>query len=279
MTMRKRLSSRFFTTPTASVALFVLGLTGCGNSDSGGGGGQPAAGEGGGAGAGASGASAGSGGSAGTGGSGGGAAGTGGSGGGSAGTGGSGGGSAGTGGTGASGGNGGSAGGGGVGGDGGSGGANVDEEPCPSGAVLDCSGQCGGEVAPLCFEGYCDRAPGNGIFFDSSSLAPEFAPLPVTLRTPARPGLGCVGCGLFGIAVTVPNAIGATEPLRVSVRAPWWVRTTTDVSAQPRGFCDSDGEAGQCTVTYGGTVQVYVLTDDPDAPSRNVVFERLGACP
>ena len=158
-------------------------------------------------------------------------------------------------------------------GNGGSGGTGTDDDPCPEGSVLDCSGQCGASADPLCEKGYCGHDSGGIVL--GSDFIPPYTDFPMTVRTPARPGLD-PDCDCewerFGIQFRVSNPNDST--VRLSVEPPWWIefdyRDYDD-------YCRLGRDRHQCVVVEDA-IYAYVLTSDPDAPARNLTIDWGASC-
>lgn len=144
------------------------------------------------------------------------------------------------------------------------------DDPCPPGGVdFDCSGQC----SPLASECMQVCGPGAvGILIKSRS---DF---PIVLRTPPMPGANATCTDqcqqpntVWGLAVfTTFNNGDAQHGLLVHVQPPYYVLPTSSGD-----FCLGAGPQYQSC--YAGKADVYagvsIVTDDPDAPARNVYIE------
>lgn len=149
------------------------------------------------------------------------------------------------------------------------------DDPCPlagTGIQVNCDLPGG---APACSAGLnpCSAtacgAPGGGIDVYSSAQYPYW------MRTPSHPVAlwECVSlCGagdtIFGMGVHLE---GLNADFRVTVAAPWKI-----VQGTSPGYCMSAAEPSECVVIpEAPNVYVAIVTNDPNAPARNVRIERV----
>lgn len=148
------------------------------------------------------------------------------------------------------------------------------DDPCPaSPAFLDCSSDCGGP-SPDC------SGPGSKATCKPSADTvgvSDAKAFPIVVRTPSKPGVDpacdsvCSGqAPVFGVSVAVAVPIDPVNGLRVTVGAPWRVQFANWVN-----FCLDGSVAGCAVYPTGSMVAIELLTDDPLAPARNAVIERL----
>lgn len=159
-------------------------------------------------------------------------------------------------------------------------GPGLEDEPCPSEPLsMDCSGQCG-VLSPDCALGTCQELWPDLIVDD-----PEL--LPFTFRTPSHPGVdpACEEwCSeptatVYGLGATFyfsPQPVGVV--LRAQVDLPWRIVMTDYLDAQ---YCEPN--AAVCAVGWNSAdISFQIVTDDPNAPARNVTVELVdkpGSCP
>ena len=163
-------------------------------------------------------------------------------------------------------------------GSGGSGGGTQwQDDPCPTKTpIIDCSTSCGGPSAN-CAQATCAHS------FYSPTSKPNF---PYVIRTPSNPGTdpACVKqCGAssttYGIGLGWNLQISTGFGMKVTVPKPWFVRV--EKYLDPNHYCLKGAEA-QCSTVTSSAFDVYVLTNDPDAPAVNVVIEEVpwpASCP
>lgn len=150
--------------------------------------------------------------------------------------------------------------------------AQVQDDPCPTTPVLlNCASDCGGPSPACSSPGVtCSKSP-------TSVSAKEHKAFPWVVRTPSHPGTdpNCAGlCSsgpppAFGVSVDIGVPPDWVYDLRVTVSPPWRVF----LSPFPE-FCLT-GSASGCVVGQGASVSVHLVTDDPNAPARNALIERV----
>jgi hypothetical protein len=144
----------------------------------------------------------------------------------------------------------------------GAGGLNPGDDPCPPNHLTtDCSGQCG-DMPASCTSTTCP----TGVLVSG----PLSAGL-VLARAPSHPGASCT-CTGNGTSIAYSMYIGlsskASSSWHASVLDPWRVSVLSSSCSLP--------DQSNCNTLNSGYVTVW--TDDPDAPSANVVAEP-GPCP
>ncbi len=156
------------------------------------------------------------------------------------------------------------------------------DDPCPAAPIaVNCTDQCGGPTGLCTGSQYANLTCRDDI---SGAFTIHKADLPLILRTPHAPGAEplCQHCGADSAAwqALIQTSIVFTPnvALRVRVGPPWRVRIT-----YPPGVCMAGSTEG-CLVTtaVSGDTQFQILTDDPNAPSRNAYIELVPAtttCP
>jgi hypothetical protein len=155
-----------------------------------------------------------------------------------------------------------------------------ESDPCPEKLAVNCSTSCGGPFE--CDKVRCQELPSHNTptyyLYDER----EF---PVTIRTPERPPqdseCGAI-CGpaapRFAIGLAVDGVV--FWHYRVRVAAPWRI-----VQAErPKSYCPKEGgiDYGSCRAVHKENTLTLIVTDDPDAPARNIVIEKIapdGGCP
>lgn len=171
----------------------------------------------------------------------------------------------------------------------GGGGPGPDDDPCPAQPVeLDCSDQCGGPTA-LCAGATCSLEPFSSVIIEDSSA------YPYVFRTPSHPGVdpaceaACqeqtyfpqtIAPAKYGMIVTVNAPDDQSKVLKVKVGPPWWIEITAESVPY---YCLDWSPVQDCQVDTQATgLTVMILTDDPNAPARNVVLDLVdkpGSCP
>jgi hypothetical protein len=160
----------------------------------------------------------------------------------------------------------------------------ADGDPCPNVAVaVNCSSTCG-TSATACSGVSCGKAP-----LANAVTIRNYSDLPYVIRTPDHPGVdpACeTMCAQPGVTDTVPvYAIRfdvamqwATPGVRLVVGAPWKIDYFVNSSSQVCGGADS---VSGCELLPYEFNPIVVWTDDPNAPSRNIVIEETdaGKCP
>jgi hypothetical protein len=138
-------------------------------------------------------------------------------------------------------------------------------DPCPTQLDVDCSQSCSGPD-PLCATAACAVPPA----FARSPGAPLG---PLTIRTPDHPGTSatCVSsCGVgdtrYGFAITYKDALATG--FRARVGAPWKIFASSN-------YCNIALATSGCLAfgTAQGSATFAIVTDDPNAPARNVVID------
>ena len=159
----------------------------------------------------------------------------------------------------------------------GAGGTQWKDDPCPTKKpIIDCSTGCGGPSAS-CAQAMCTNT------FYSADPKPAF---PYVIRTPSKPGTdpACVkqcgnGSTVYGIGLSWNLPVGGYVGMKVTVPKPWFAKI--DYLNDPNHYCLT-GKESQCAV-YGAVSQnVYVLTNDPNAPAVNALVEEVpwpATCP
>lgn len=156
--------------------------------------------------------------------------------------------------------------------------ASSSSDPCPSVAMaVNCSKTCGGASAN-CAKAECPATD------PVITLALRITnSLPTVVRTPEKPGkfLPCecaipsAGGSLYSLLVALDA--GAGKLVKVTVGTGW--RLASPTSTNP--WCGEPGDNRRCRIVSGNS-GVLITTDDPNAPSRNVLFEAASAgdkCP
>lgn len=158
--------------------------------------------------------------------------------------------------------------------------AGPPDDPCPSQTIgLNCSYSCGGPTKD------CTSPTVEAITCQDPSTSPGdsfpiFYPtqFPFVLRTPSHPGTDprcTAACNppstVFQILIDIhANLLAPATGVKVTVPAPWKVHMVTSdfnmciPASQPN--CGADD--------YGSGSFIEIVTDDPDAPARNVLIER-----
>jgi hypothetical protein len=156
-------------------------------------------------------------------------------------------------------------------------------DPCPlEGIAIDCSNDCGGPT-PNCANTACGvRVPSEDVIEIETT-----ARLPMRLRTPHLHNSGDGNCAYCGHPAFAPSVYGmylqnrTGRPLKVTVGAPWLILTRPLSLSQ--WFCHRAPRLGEVEGCYAGDLsQIVIVTDDPNAPARNVVIEEQTAgvtCP
>ncbi len=153
------------------------------------------------------------------------------------------------------------------------------DDPCPTTPVLlNCASDCSGPSSACSTAGVtCGKNA-------TSVSAKEHKSFPWVVRTPSHPGTdpNCQGlCSsgpapVYGLSVDIGVPPDFVYDLRVTVGAPWRVF----LSDLPE-FCLAGSTAG-CVIGQGTSVSVHLVTDDPNAPARNALIERVpkpATCP
>jgi len=146
---------------------------------------------------------------------------------------------------------------------------------------MDCSGQCD-VVSPRCEMATCREEGPYGV------TVTEESELPYIFRTPFHPGVD-PACGELcdgpvetaygtGVKVLIDDVPGTV--LKATVGAPWRINTTDYMFSD---YCIDSATPFECSLAWiGGYIAFVVVTDDPNAPARNVKIERVpapGSCP
>lgn len=146
-------------------------------------------------------------------------------------------------------------------------------DPCPAKMTLNCSSTCGAPTPTECASATCS-SPSRKYYLD------KIESLPFVMRLPNAPGVdpeckkACTfgtttyGKTVWGFYITLYLPTGA-PPIRARVAAPW------KIGLGPSGpFCTSE-TAKTCQVTTTGQEWWAVLTEDPSAPARNLIIEKV----
>lgn len=150
--------------------------------------------------------------------------------------------------------------------------AQDQDDLCPTTPVLlNCASDCGGP-SPACSDPgvTCSKYP-------TTVSAKEHKAFPWVVRTPSHPGTDPDCAGLcssgpapaFGVSVDIGVPPDWVYDLRVTVAPPWRVFLSPFAE-----FCMT-GSASGCVVGQGAAVSVHLVTDDPNAPARNALIERV----
>lgn len=148
------------------------------------------------------------------------------------------------------------------------------DDACPTTPLyLNCDDECRGP-SPECY------APGSRVTCSGGATTAavyDHAAFPLVVRTPSHPGVDqkCIGeCGesntVFGVSLYVGVPDGSVYALRVTAPEPWRVRFSKFAD-----FCLDGASAGCSVYDYGTSIAVEIVTDDPNAPARNVLLERV----
>lgn len=153
--------------------------------------------------------------------------------------------------------------------------APVADEPCPTGLLspeqlIDCSGACA-KLDPRCEAQAC-----------GSSLTPLALPnkawsdpkIAYRIRTPSRPGRRCKECDagpVYSMQIDWPSGGSVKALLKPPYRA----------ATLQAGRCNYLNEGTNCVLSNAA---LFIYTDDPDAPSQNIVVSTYptkdgGVCP
>lgn len=155
--------------------------------------------------------------------------------------------------------------------------SQIPDDPCPPTPIfMDCSGQCQ-DLTTACTDPQKHATCSESPTYVSVEKHEQF---PFVIRTPSKPGMdpACTAlCGpgstAYGLAVRVVLPYDPVYLMRVKVGAPWRI-----LFAQTGEYC-MGGSVAEChifTPNFAGTAtNVTIVTDDPNAPARNVVVERL----
>jgi hypothetical protein len=157
------------------------------------------------------------------------------------------------------------------------GGFNPGDDPCPTGPIwLNCSDSCG-KKSPECASLVC------GIHMYLKEVT-DPASFPIIIRTPSRPGwiAACTAAcpeKPTACAVTLPiglptskDAGGYTHGIRVRVGYPWRIQKPLSMLS----ICLDPSSPPKCRVFSSDAMSdLEVVTDDPNAPAKNVLIERL----
>lgn len=149
-------------------------------------------------------------------------------------------------------------------------------DPCPaSSANINCSTSCGGPTAN------CSLVRCQSDLMTVFKV--PYKSLPFVVRLPDKPGFdpkcpeSCLERPRTAFGVLLDSDYFA-EPagLRIRVSPPWTIsrnNTFTD-------FCPFDLlGSGSCVVFKESTPDILISTSDPNAPARNVVFDKGDSCP
>ncbi len=150
-------------------------------------------------------------------------------------------------------------------------------DPCPSQSstfiVLQCDSRCPAMSTALCAETTCGPKIVMSANFDKN--------LPVVVRTPEAPGtdarcqLQCPSAGfVYGIGFDLypPSAV----PFVAWVDPPWTI-VASQTPYCPDAQLGAEGNCIRYAATGGGGF--FVMTQDPNAPARNVHFDMPAAHP
>jgi hypothetical protein len=129
-------------------------------------------------------------------------------------------------------------------------------DPCPTGEDwVNCAEDCGGRSQE------CQRAADSGVGV--------YVGAPVLVRT-LPPASGEVSpCREAGVPIErwlLPVAVGEGV-FRVTVESPWW-------SGDINSVCDG-AVTGSCYIVVSSTPFIWIVTDDPNAASRNALVEEV----
>ncbi len=165
----------------------------------------------------------------------------------------------------------------------GSPGPGPEDDPCPpEGLPMDCSGQCD-VVSPRCEMATCREEGPYGV------TVTEESELPYIFRTPSHPGVD-PACGELcdgpvetaygtGVKVIIKEEVPNTV-LKATVGSPWRIVIMDYMWAD---YCITPTTPYGCDCSWEGSYTAFVVvTDDPNAPARNVKIERVpapGSCP
>lgn len=148
------------------------------------------------------------------------------------------------------------------------------DEPCPDPSQLyvDCSGHCGGGIAP------CD--PGCGVV--TAQLPSDLAEFDtIVVRTPARPGEDGCSCGVSGAPayVLVIDALSGKDTeysASIAIPEPW----KRDYLGEEEDVCAfADPDSSSCFyIKTGPGPEAYLGTFDPEAPAVNVILSHTNYC-
>ncbi len=164
-------------------------------------------------------------------------------------------------------------------------GGSVPDDPCPTGINIsqilrNCSTTCAAQSS--CSDIACQSASEVDL---PSVDGPEY------VRTPSQPGMNvnCSVCSTstaYSFTIRADTYQVASYHLRVTVSPPWSLATGYSAT---NPLCYDSATATQCAIiaqgssTAGGPYPwVYVVTNDPNAPARNIVIEQSvdgGDCP
>ncbi len=156
-------------------------------------------------------------------------------------------------------------------------------DPCPSKVIdVNCSTTCGGPTTN-CSDARCTA--GRDPF---TTLIGSYSKFPYIIRTPDKPGMDAV-CNSLGCEPGKSVAYGVglridlpyyKKGLRITVGSPWRVRQVSHSGWSP--YCAREASFGSgCIYLDTSFVDLMIDTDDPNAPSRNILIEdpSVRGCP
>lgn len=129
----------------------------------------------------------------------------------------------------------------------------------------------------------------------SSAKVKDAAKYPYVFRTPSHPGVDpncepacadqtdfpdAMAPALYGMYVLVKPPEDSSKVLKVTVGEPWWIKITGE--GRPYFCLDWSPQQGCAVAPQNTGLTVMILTDDPNAPARNVVLDEVdkpGSCP
>lgn len=156
------------------------------------------------------------------------------------------------------------------------------DDPCPTDPInVNCSNSCGPKSQDCSATCYMS----SGVVSDSVAAAHY------VVRTPSNPGLHaeyCAGCWggdagvqpVYWMRIQFDGVSGGGY--KITVGKPWRVWAKNNTSLDGIGACLNDDKYGKGCDTTGyptspATFRFYIGTDDPSAPSRNVLIQKTSA--
>lgn len=124
----------------------------------------------------------------------------------------------------------------------------------------------------------CECAPAECSVGYSAYVVPQAAKFPMVIRMPDHPGTFSTCPCKEGTVYALGLQMYAAGKLHATIKPPYRVYMTTDKIVEP---C-AHGIGAQCAALDKGSVYIYVTTDDPNAPARNLIIQETSSywpCP
>jgi hypothetical protein len=152
-------------------------------------------------------------------------------------------------------------------------------DPCPVASysiAQNCDSTCSTLSTTSCSQARC----GSG----GQAASISFISSPLAVRTPDAPGTDpdcATECPGGGVAYAMTDLLVVSKDVDVRVAAPWAVYFQPANGPTPFPTCPLPAQTSSCVHVPASATEgaLFIVTNDPQAPARNVYIEAGDACP